>query len=69
MMMMMMMMMMMILCQRLFLMMITRALENASRALVNMSGHEKLSQPMKEDVFLCLCAGASMLCITAAHCA
>ena len=22
-----------------------------------MSGHDKLSQPMKEDVFLCLCAG------------
>jgi hypothetical protein len=31
--------------------------EGASRALVNMSGHEKLAQPMKDDIFLCLCAG------------
>jgi hypothetical protein len=34
--------------------------ESASRALVNMSGHEKLAQPMKDDVFLCLCAGPQL---------
>jgi hypothetical protein len=37
--------------------MLTPASEGASRALVNMSGHEKLAQPMKDDIFLCLCAG------------
>jgi hypothetical protein len=26
-----------------------------------MSGHEKLAKPMKEDVFLCLCAGQQPL--------
>jgi hypothetical protein len=40
-----------------FLIVVTRTAEGASRALVNMSGHEKLAKPMKEDVFLCLCAG------------
>jgi hypothetical protein len=35
----------------------TTAAEGASRALVNMSGHDKLANPMKDDVFLCLCAG------------
>ena len=39
------------------MMTVSPAAEGASRALVNMSGHDKLSQPMKEDVFLCLCAG------------
>jgi hypothetical protein len=35
----------------------TTTAEGASRALVNMSGHHKLANPMKDDVFLCLCAG------------
>jgi hypothetical protein len=35
----------------------THAAEGASRALVNISGDENLRQPMKDDVFLCLCAG------------